>query len=313
MNGALRLGTRGSQLALWQARTVAALLESRGAAVEIVTIKTSGDRLQDRPLTEAGTKRLFVKEIEDAMLAGSVDLAVHSAKDMPAVLPDGLTVAATLPREDPRDALVLRAAVTAGDMSSALAQLGDGPAIGTSSIRRSAQLRAVIPRAVFAPVRGNVDTRLKKLDAGDYDALILAAAGMRRLGAAARISTMIPVEMCVPAPGQGIIAIEIRADDGRTRAIVGGIDDPHAGAALAAERALVTALGGGCQLPLGGIARHEGTDLVMHAIVLSPDGTTVLRGNGRGPAIHPGDLGRRVAADLAAAGALDVLQAARTD
>jgi hydroxymethylbilane synthase len=198
-------------------------------------------------------------------------------------------------------------------MSSALAQLGDGPAIGTSSIRRSAQLRAVIPGAVFAPVRGNVDTRLKKLDAGDYDALILAAAGMRRLGAAARISTMIPVEMCVPAPGQGIIAIEIRADDGRTRAIVGGIDDPHAGAALAAERALVTALGGGCQLPLGGIARHEGTDLVMHAIVLSPDGTTVLRANGRGPAIHPGDLGRRVAADLAAAGALDVLQAARTD
>jgi hydroxymethylbilane synthase len=313
VNGALRLGTRGSQLALWQARTVAALLESRGAAVEIVTIKTSGDRLQDRPLTEAGTKRLFVKEIEDAMLAGSVDLAVHSAKDMPAVLPDGLTVAATLPREDPRDALVLRAAVTAGDLSSALAQLGDGPAIGTSSIRRSAQLRAVIPRAVFAPVRGNVDTRLKKLDAGDYDALILAAAGMRRLGAAARISTMIPVEMCVPAPGQGIIAIEIRADDGRTRAIVGEIDDPHAGAALAAERALVTALGGGCQLPLGGIARHEGTDLVMHAIVLSPDGTTVLRANGRGPAIHPGDLGRRVAADLAAAGALDVLQAARTD
>jgi hydroxymethylbilane synthase len=311
--GALRLGTRGSQLALWQARTVAALLESRGASVEIVTIRTSGDRLQDRPLTDVGTKRLFVKEIEDAMLGGSIDLAVHSAKDMPAVLPDGLAVAATLPREDPRDALVLRVGVTARDMSSALAQLGDRPAVGTSSIRRSAQLRAIVPHAVFAPVRGNVDTRLKKLDAGEYDALILAAAGMRRLGAAARISAMIPVEVCVPAPGQGIIAIEIRSDDERTRGRVQGIDDPSAGAALTAERALVTALGGGCQLPLGAIARHDGSDLDMRAIVLSPDGATVLRAHGRGPATHPEDLGRRVAADLAAAGALDVLEAARTD
>lgn len=313
MNGAVRLGTRGSQLALWQARTVATLLEARGATVEIVIIKTSGDRLQDRPLTEIGTKRLFVKEIEDAMLAGSVDLAVHSAKDMPAVLPDGLIVAATLPREDPRDALVLRSGVTAPDVSSALARLGDRPAIGTSSIRRSAQLRAVVPRAVFAPVRGNVDTRLKKLDAGEYDALILAAAGMRRLGAGDRISTMIPVDVCVPAPGQGIIAIEIRSGDERTRGIVEGIDDSSAGAALTAERAVVTALGGGCQLPLGAIARHDGNNLDLHAIVLSPDGATVLRAHGRGPASDPADLGRRVAADLAAAGALDVLEAARTD
>ncbi len=313
MNGPLRLATRGSQLALWQARTVAALLESRGTPVEIVTIRTSGDRLQDRPLTEIGTKGLFVKEIEDAMLAGHADLAVHSAKDMPAVLPDGLAVAATLPREDPRDALVLRAGLTAGDVPSALAQLGDHPAIGTSSIRRSAQLRAVAPRAVFAAVRGNVDTRLRKLDAGDYDALILAAAGMRRLGAASRISTMIPVEVCVPAPGQGIIAIEIRSDDERTRGIVEGIDDPSAGAALAAERTLVAALGGGCQLPLGAIARHGGAGLEMHAVVLSPDGATVLRAHGRGAATDPAGLGRRVAADLEAAGALDVLRAARAD
>jgi hydroxymethylbilane synthase len=313
VSAALRLGTRGSQLALWQARTVAALLEARGATVEIVTIRTAGDRLQDRPLTETGTKRLFVKEIEDAMLAGSVDLAVHSAKDMPAVLPDDLSVAATLPREDPRDALVLRSGVTAADLPSAIQQLGDRPAIGTSSIRRSAQLRAVVPGAVFAPIRGNVDTRLKKLDAGEYDALILAAAGMRRLGAAARISTLIAVDVCVPAPGQGIIAIEIRSDDERTRQIVEGIDDPSARAALTAERALVTALGGGCQLPLGGIARPDGSDLAMHAIVLSPDGATVLRAQGRGPSSEAAEVGRRVAADLAAAGALDVLEAARTD
>ena len=188
---ALRIGTRGSALALWQARTVAALLEASGSPAELVIIKTSGDRLQERPLSEIGGKRLFVKEIEDALLRGEVDLAVHSAKDMPAVLPEGLGVAATLPREDPRDALVLPTGIDGGDLRGALAHLGETPIVGTGSVRRIAQLSALLPQATFAPIRGNVDTRLRKLDAGDFNALVLAAAGLKRLGFGARISALV--------------------------------------------------------------------------------------------------------------------------
>ena len=176
-------------------------------------IKTGGDRLQEAPLSEAGGKRLFVKEIEDALLAHDIDLAVHSAKDMSAVLPDGLTIAAVLPREDPRDALVLPRGTAVVDFASALAHIGEMPAIGTSSVRRIAQLGAVLPQATFLGIRGNVDTRLRKLDNGDYEVLVLAAAGLRAAGLGARISAAIPVEVCVPAPGQGIVAIEIRVDD----------------------------------------------------------------------------------------------------
>jgi hydroxymethylbilane synthase len=181
----LRIGTRGSQLALYQARTTAALLESRtGSACEIVVIKTSGDRLQEVSLSEIGGKRLFVKEIEDALLAGTVDLAVHSSKDMPALLPDGLEIAAVLPREDPRDAIVLPTSAAAGDGSLAgvRARVGGTPRIGTSSVRRIAQLARLFPGAQFLPIRGNLDTRLRKLDGGEFDAIVLAAAGLRRLG-----------------------------------------------------------------------------------------------------------------------------------
>ena len=226
----LRIGTRGSQLALWQARAVARLIEDRGGGAELVTIKTSGDRLQDAPLSEAGGKRLFVKEIEDALLGGEIDLAVHSAKDMSAVLPEGLTVPAALTREDPRDAIVLAAGASLPDLQAAVAALGDAPAIGTGSVRRIAQLATVLPSARFSPIRGNVDTRLRKLDAGEYDALVLASAGMRRLGFASRISAPIPVELCVPAPGQGIVAIETRHDDRETNARLAAIGDPRAGA-----------------------------------------------------------------------------------
>src|SRR3954452_5246983 len=235
----LRIGTRGSHLALWQARTVAALIEQRGHDVELMVIKTSGDRLQEAPLAEVGGKRLFVKEIEDALLTNEIDLAVHSAKDMPAVLPEGLEVAAVLPREDPRDALVLPGGTQAVDLAAAVARMGDSPTIGTSSVRRIAQLAMLLPRARFVPMRGNVDTRLRKLDAGGFDALVLAAAGLKRLGLGRRISAAIPLAACVPAPGQGIVAIEIRADDRETRQAVAALDDPLASAALVAERTVV--------------------------------------------------------------------------
>lgn len=307
----LRIGTRGSALALWQARTVAGLLEARGTRVELVIIKTAGDRLQERPLTETGTKRLFVKEIEDALLGGDVDLAVHSAKDMPAELQADLAVAAVLPREDPRDALVLPGGIEHPDMATALTHLDETPVIGTSSVRRIAQLAGAIAQASFAPIRGNVDTRLRKLDGGEFNALVLAAAGMRRLGFGARISAAIPVDVCVPAPGQGIVAIEIRADDTKTRGILDAINDLTARLSLEAERTVVAALGGGCQLPLGAIALHDNGSIRLQAIVASPDGREVIRREAVGADSAPADLGRRVADALAEAGARRILDHCR--
>jgi hydroxymethylbilane synthase len=305
------IGTRGSALALWQARTVAALLEARGIGTEMVIIKTSGDRLQERPLTETGTKRLFVKEIEDALLAGTIDLAVHSAKDMPAELPDGLGIAAVLPREDPRDALVLPGALEHPDLATALSHLDHAPVIGTSSVRRVAQLSTVIPQATFAPIRGNVDTRLRKLDAGEFSAIVLAAAGMCRLGFSARISAPIPIDQCVPAPGQGIVAIEVRSGDRATRAALEAINDRTAAISLEAERTVVAALGGGCQLPLGAIARHDNGAIRLQAVVASPDGSEIIRRESTGPISAPADLGRRVADALTAAGAWRILDDCR--
>jgi hydroxymethylbilane synthase len=307
----IRIGTRGSRLALWQAQTVAALLERAGARTEIIRIKTGGDRLQTRPLSETGTKALFVKEIEDALLDNTVDVAVHSAKDMTVDVPERLEIAATLPREDARDALVLPAGRPATDLGSALAALREGASIGTSSVRRIAQLIPLLPGATFAPIRGNVDTRLQKLDAGEFDALILASAGMRRLGVGARINAALAFETCVPAPGQGIIAIQIRRDDGRTRAAVEPLHDPAAGTALTAERAVVEALGGGCQLPLGVIAVHDAGELDLQAVVISLDGATVIRARRRGPFDEPLVLGRQLASDLTSAGAREVLEAVR--
>ena len=275
--------------------------------MELVTIKTSGDRLQDAPLTEVGGKRLFVKEIEDALLSGAIDLAVHSAKDMSVVLPDGLTIAATLPREDPRDALVLPTGGPAATFEAAIASMGATPRIGTGSVRRSAQLAMLLPGATFLPIRGNVDTRLRKLDAGGYDALILAAAGMKRLGFTARISASIPLAQCVPAPGQGIVAIEARSDDEDLATLFAAAGDLQAAQALEAERTLVAALGGGCQLPLGAVAQHDADELDMMAIVTTADGRRAVRQRARGPAHEPSRLGRRLADELVAAGAADIL------
>jgi hydroxymethylbilane synthase len=307
----LRIGTRGSPLALWQANAVAALLRERGCPVEIDIIKTSGDRLQEQPHERSSGKGVFVKEIEEALASRAIDLAVHSAKDMPASLPDGLSIAAVLPREDPRDVLVLRDAPIGLPLATALGRLSKQPTIGTSSVRRSAQLAPLVGAARFAPIRGNVDTRLRKLDACDYDAIVLAVAGMKRLGFGARITAPIPVERCIPAPGQGIVAIETRSDDDELRRVLLTINDFVAWASFEAERTLVAALGGGCQLPLGGIAIQDGSELHLEAIVTSLDGTRVLRRGARASIARPVELGRRVADDLAKAGAIGILDEVR--
>jgi len=327
----LRLGTRGSQLALWQAHAAAArIAEAGGPPCRVVIIKTTGDSLVDRPLSEAGGKRLFVKEIEDALLRHEIDLAVHSSKDLPVVLPDGLTIAGVLPREDPLDAVVLP--VRAEDkgrraedpalspVPSALATidelivaLGPSPSIGTGSVRRVAQLSRVFAGARFAPIRGNLDTRIRKLDAGDHDALVLAAAGLRRLGMTSRISMTVPASACVPAPGQGIVAIEIRKDDDAVGSIVRRIGDANAGAALEAERALVEALGGGCQTPIGALASCLDADaLELVAAVASLDGSRIVRASERGPRRDAAALGTRVGRQLIAQGADEILSEAQS-
>jgi hydroxymethylbilane synthase len=248
-----------------------------------------------------------VKEIEDALLAGEIDVAVHSAKDMSATLPQGLDIAAVLPREDPRDVFALADGIGVRDFAAALTHLGTSPSVATGSVRRIAQLAPLLPRARFAPIRGNVDTRLRKLDSGGFDALVLAAAGMRRLGLAARISAAIPIEACVPAPGQGIIAIEIRSEDRRARQVLAGSGDERAAVALTAERAVVAALGGGCQLPLGAIAVHQNGGLTVHGVVASPDGAQTIRGRASGPLTDAAGVGRRLADELARGGAMEIL------
>jgi hydroxymethylbilane synthase len=319
----LRLGTRGSQLALYQAHAVARLLaEAGGPQCEIVIIKTSGDRLQEAPLSEAGGKRLFVKEIEDALLNREVDLAVHSSKDMPAVLPEGLAIAGVLPREDPHDAVVLGHGLGSRDQGAGTPHsvqnveelreiLGPTPSIGTSSVRRIAQLKRLFPSGQFSPIRGNLDTRLRKLDAGGNAALVLAAAGLRRLGFESRISLRLPSTLCVPAPGQGIIAIEIRDGDDAVRDAISKITDPAAWAALNAERAVVEALGGGCQIPIGALASPDGHSLDLLATVVSLDGARAVFASARGSWELAADLGKHVARQLLNDGAGKILDEVR--
>jgi hydroxymethylbilane synthase len=311
MTSPLRLGTRGSQLALWQARSVASALEAAGQAIELVIIKTTGDKLQDAPLSESGGKRLFVKDLEDALLRHEIDVAVHSAKDLPAGLPDGLTITAALEREDPRDAIVVSKSHDASGLQPVLAALPTTARIGTGSVRRIAQLRALVPAADFVAVRGNVDTRLRKLDVGEFDALVLACAGLRRLNQASRISAALSIDHCVPAPGQGIVVAESRGDDAPIRRWMQAIRHEPSHIALSAERALVEALGGDCQIPLGAIARLDGAGLDMSAVVCSLDGQHVVRRSARGPAGYPERLGQRLASELINAGAKEILDEAR--
>lgn len=291
----LVIGSRGSQLALWQARHIAAKLEQLGAETRIEIIKTTGDKITDAPLAQAGGKALFTKEIEEALSEGLIDLAVHSLKDMPTELPPGLTLAAIPEREDPRDALI----------GCTLAGLGEGLVVGTSSLRRSAQLRALGRGIVTEPLRGNIDTRLRKLDTGHYDAIVLAAAGLRRLGWEDRIGELLPVEIMCPAPGQGALAIETRDDDDASQALICTLNHTESRIAVTAERALLAALGGSCQVPIGGFAQVEGPTIHLRAVVASPEGTRLVRGELAGP--DPMQVGEELGRRLLDQGAREIL------
>ena len=290
------IGSRGSQLALWQAHHIAARLRTLGQETRLEIIKTTGDKITGVPLAGVGGKGLFTKEIEEALLAETIDLAVHSLKDMPTALPEGLALAAIPEREDPRDAWI----------GPPRADLGGGARIGTSSLRRAAQLQALGSGFAIENLRGNVDTRLRKLDEGHYDAIVLAAAGLRRLGWADRITELIdPAVMC-PAVGQGALAIETRDDGGPAQAIAAQLNHEASNLAVTAERALLARLEGGCQVPIGAHATVDGTLIQLRAIVASPDGSRVMRDRAAGS--DPVVLGKELGERLLAAGAGAILR-----
>jgi len=298
----VRLGTRGSRLALIQCEQVAAGLRAHGARAEIVVIRTSGDRLAQVALADFGGKALFVKEIEEALLAGQVDVGVHSLKDMPAALPAGLTLAAFPAREDPADVLLTRGP---GGWDG----LPRGARVGTSSLRRRALVLARRPDLRPEPIRGNVETRIEKLRAGACDATILAAAGLRRLGLDPSHSTPLPVDEFVPAVGQGILAVEAREADREVLELLGRLDDTRSRSEALAERAFLDGLGADCHTPVAGHARHDGAALTLTGVVASLDGATVLRWQASGEPREAGRLGRAVAEELLARGAKALLEA----
>jgi len=300
----IRLGTRGSRLALAQCEQVAAALRAHGARAEIVVIRTSGDRLAQVALADFGGKALFVKEIEEALLAGQVDVGVHSLKDMPATLPAGLILAAFPAREDPADVLLTRGP---GGWDG----LPPGARVGTSSLRRRALVLARRPDLRPEPIRGNVETRIEKLTAGSCDATILAAAGLRRLGLAPPNLTALPVAEFVPAVGQGILAIEAREADREVLELLGRLDDTRSRSEALAERAFLGRLAADCHTPVAGHARHEGVALVLSGVVASLDGLTVLRSRASGEPLEAARLGTAVAEELLAKGAKALLDASR--
>jgi hydroxymethylbilane synthase len=295
-----RIGSRGSQLALWQANYISALLQQQGHAVSIEVIKTTGDRISDAALAKVGTKGMFTKEIEEALLDGRVDLAVHSMKDLPTELPSDFAVAAIPEREDPRDAFLSKG-------YSRIRELPNRARVGTSSLRRQAQLHALRDDLEVIPLRGNVDTRFRKMERGDFDAIILAAAGLARLGLGDAIREYLDsTEMC-PAAGQGALAIETRADDVKTIADLKFLDHAPTRIAVDCERAALNALGGGCQVPIGVYAQLRGQELLLQAVVASPDGRQVVREQRSGS--DPRKLGTEVARALLARGAQNILDA----
>lgn len=304
----LRIASRGSELALWQSRAVQAALRAGdpALAVEIQVMKTTGDVILDVPLAKIGDKGLFTKELDAALLSGAADLAVHSLKDVPTRLPDGLVLAAVTEREDPRDVLLLPPGAS-GDLGS----LPAGARVGTSSLRRRAQLQALRPDLSVLDLRGNLNTRLAKLDRGDYDAIVLAAAGVLRLGWADRIAAYLGPPAWLPAVGQGALAIVSRADRADVIDRLRILHDPHAAACTAAERALLRALEGGCQVPIGALGRVEGDRVVLHGLVAELDGGRIIRVEESGAADEAEAVGRRAADALLARGAGQILAGIR--
>jgi len=301
-NSTIRIATRKSPLALWQAEFVKAELQRHhpGLTVELITFTTRGDKILDTPLAKIGGKGLFVKELESALLSGEADLAVHSMKDVPMAFPDGLGLAAICEREDPRDAFV-------STRYAAISNLPQGATIGTSSLRRQVQLRALRPDLEIVSLRGNVNTRLAKLDAGTYDAVILATAGLVRLRFDVRIRSRMSTRDSLPAGGQGAVGIETRSDDTRLQALLAPLHHEPTAICVRAERALNKHLNGGCQVPIACYAEREGDQLWLRGLVGDPAGAAVLRAEARGPLDAPETLGIAVAEDLLRQGAGAIL------
>jgi hydroxymethylbilane synthase len=292
----LVIGSRGSQLALWQANYIKDRLEARGEEARIEIIKTTGDKILDSPLHQLGGKGLFTKEIEEALLAEEIDLAVHSMKDLPTELPLGLVIAAIPQRADARDAMI----------GGKLRNLRHGAVVGTSSLRRIAQLRRLRPDLDIRNIRGNVDTRIRKVEQGEYDAIVLAAAGLQRLGWGDIISELFRADIMCPAVAQGALAIETRTD-GKGFDACAPLDDPWTRLPVTAERSMLGALGGGCQIPIGAFGTLEGTELFLTGAVFSPDGAQMIRYTATGDCTKPSELGRGVAGVLLERGAQAVL------
>lgn len=301
----LIIGSRGSKLAMWQTNHIAAELRSKfRLEIEIKRIKTTGDKILDSPLSRIGDKGLFVKEIENALIAGEIDLAVHSMKDVPTELPPGLTIEAMTLRADPQDVLISKNDVR-------LTDLPEGASVGTSSLRRQAQLLCIRPDLQMKDVRGNLDTRLKKMEDGEFDAMVLAAAGLDRLGYSDVITERIPADVMVSAVGQGSIGIEVRTDDSQTIKYVSALCDEDTFAAITAERALLAELEGGCQVPIGAIGTIEDGTLTVNGVVAALDGSQIFRDTISGPVEDAAALGRKLARALADAGGAEILQEIR--
>jgi hydroxymethylbilane synthase len=298
----LRIGTRGSLLAKWQAESVRKqLFQAAGVEAEIVIIKTAGDKMQQAPLTQIGGKGIFIKELEEALLDESIDLAVHSVKDIPTDTPSRLCFPAVCRRDDVRDCLITANGAT-------LANLRQGARVGTSSLRRQAQLRHIRPDLDTRELRGNIDTRLRKVESGEYDAILLAKAGLDRLGWSQRIAEILSPDLCMPAVGQGAIAVETRLKDTEAADILAKLDDAETRTAIIAERALLGALHGGCQVPIGGWARIERGELVLEACVCSVDGLQYVKQRATAPPEHAVQLGEHMARLLMEAGAQSILE-----